>query len=220
MKKFQKWGALLLGLYAWVMVSMVHELPWLVGLDAMGNQWFRFDFSEGVTELIFRGSQIGSITVLIGSAGAIALILLCYGKLGDFLWFGVSVATTAGLAPIIFKYLLRRPRPVDGLMLRSGYSFPSGHAIGTLALYGTVIVLAQIYVRNTGARKLIIGISMVIMLFTAWSRVYLGVHFFSDILASWSLGGGLLVLFYPVRGFFKAMEARLGESRAGYKIVE
>lgn len=53
-----------------------------------------------------------------------------------------------GLTPLVLKHVFRRARPTDGLMTRGGYSFPSGHTMGTLALYGLIIILAAIYIKK------------------------------------------------------------------------
>jgi len=95
------------------------------------------------------------------------------------------------------KYLIERPRPPAGLALialPSSASFPSGHAMAGIVLAGTLTLMliasrAPRWVRVSGsiavlAAGLVVGLS----------RVYLGVHYFSDMLASWCLGATLVGL--------------------------
>ena len=90
-------------------------------------------------------------------------------------------------------------------MTRSGYSFPSGHTMGTLALYGLAMMLIAIYVRNKWLKVGAMALSTAVILGISWSRIHLGVHFFSDILGSLFLGVALLMRLWQMRPFFEAL---------------
>ncbi len=90
---------------------------------------------------------------------------------------------------LAFKDMLAQPRPFilePGLNLieASGYGLPSGHAQGSLVFFGMLALLIR--------KRWFTVISIILILLIAFSRVYLGVHFPTDILGGWFLGGCLL----------------------------
>lgn len=96
------------------------------------------------------------------------------------------------LSPIvnnILKYLFKRPRPDEALRLitESNYSFPSGHAMISVFFYFTLIIL--INRSNIRHKKAFITVLLLIILLIGISRVYLGVHYISDV-----VGGYLIAL--------------------------
>jgi membrane-associated phospholipid phosphatase len=102
------------------------------------------------------------------------------------------------------KLGFRRERPFfpDPLATESTYSFPSGHALVSLAVYGSIaLVLAQ-RVRARGTRLALLGGTAALVLAIGFSRLYLGVHFLSDVLAGYAAGVAWLALLYL------ALEAR------------
>lgn len=185
--------AMLLVGFIWISVGVHFNAEWLIRLDEFGNQLFRLNLSEAVNQAIFNFTHIGSIRYLVVVAVGLGGLLLLFKKELTFWWFGLTVGLVAGVVPWFLKQFFARARPIDGLMVRFGYSFPSGHAIGVLALYGLVIFLAHTYMKKNWSRHLIMLASLAIILIVSWSRIHLGVHFLSDILASFSLGMFLLM---------------------------
>jgi len=180
--------------FLWIAHGVHLNEPWLMELDYYGNAFFRLDISREVTTMIFRFTQLGSITNLLYTALFIGALLLYHKEKLSFVWFGISMAITGGLTPLVLKQAFARARPTDGMMTRSGYSFPSGHTMGTLALYGLVIILATIYIKKAWLRYTVMISSFAIILIIAWSRIHLGVHYLSDILGSLFLGVSLLIV--------------------------
>ena len=172
--------------------------PWIVELDYHGNAIFRLNLTREVTSMIFLFGRIGTIRNLLYTALFIGAVLLYNKEKRSFLWFGISMGIAGGIAPLIVKNAIRRARPTDGLMLRTGYSFPSGHTMGTLALYGLVIMLAAIYIKKAWLRYTVMISSLAIILIISWSRIHLGVHFLSDIIGSMFLGLSLLIVAWLV----------------------
>lgn len=107
----------------------------------------------------------------------------------------VNLACAAALN-ILLKQIIQRPRP-DGfrLIAETGYSFPSGHSMVAMAFYGLLAWMVWHYERNRFVRWLcVIGFALVIALIGI-SRIYLGVHYASDVLAGFCISLIWLALF-------------------------
>ena len=187
-----------LGLFYGVNVNA----SWLIELDYFGNEIFRLDVSQEFTSVIFNFTQIGSINNLIYIALVIGAALLYNKKLFSFFWFGFSMGIIGMTVPLVLKNTIQRARPTDGLMTRVGYSFPSGHAMGSLALYGLIIMLAAIYIKKPWLRYTVMSCSLAIILIVSWSRIHIGVHFLSDIIGSIFLGLSLLTQSWVILSHF------------------
>lgn len=95
----------------------------------------------------------------------------------------------------VMKYIFQRPRPDIALRLieESGYSFPSGHSMNCLVSYGILAYLILKYCENRKLAKFLsAGLGLLIILI-GLSRVYVGVHYPTDIIGGWSLGIAVLV---------------------------
>src|SRR6266508_5399017 len=91
----------------------------------------------------------------------------------------------------VIKYLVARPRPVfaQPLIPESGYSFPSGHAVLSLIAYGLLAYFAVLVLSTWRARTGVIMAAGLLVLVIGFSRLYLGVHYFSDVVAGFAAGG-------------------------------
>jgi len=148
----------------------------------------RTEFFEGVTAL---GN---AVTLLVVSAGAAAL-LLARGRRADALLVGLSLAGAEALT-FGLKLGFRRERPffADPLAQESTFSFPSGHAMVSMAVYGA---LAFVLARGSTAwvtRAAVLAGATALVLLIGFSRLYLGVHYLSDVLAGLTAGLAWLVV--------------------------
>ena len=104
----------------------------------------------------------------------------------------------------ILKLIFQRPRPLGYRLLEIGeYSFPSGHAMTSMALYGLLIYLAYKLVKNKNLKVLFITISIFMIIIIGISRIYLGVHYFSDVLVGWSLSIIYLIIYINILKKYK-----------------
>ena len=119
----------------------------------------------------------------------------------------LSIATTLSslLSNTIIKHIIRRARP-DHLRLikQGGYSFPSGHTMMSIALYGFLIYFVNKKINNKVIKYLLISLLTFIIICIGLSRVYVGVHYPSDVLAGYLLQLSLLqfiiIIFNHYRG--------------------
>ena len=89
----------------------------------------------------------------------------------------------------IIKTIVQRPRPtVDRIIPESGFSFPSGHSVNAVAFYGALLVLAFFYLRRRWLKAILLLVLAAEIVLLPISRVYLGVHFPSDVTAGLLLG--------------------------------
>mgnify|MGYP004649817969 FL=1 len=104
----------------------------------------------------------------------------------------------------ILKYILQRPRPTEFRIIEeTGYSFPSGHSMVSMAFYGYIIYLIYRYVKNKYVKWSLIVFLSILICSIGVSRIYLGVHYTSDVLGGFLISLSYLVLFIStVNKFF------------------
>ncbi|MHB8660438.1 MAG: phosphatase PAP2 family protein [Minisyncoccota bacterium] len=145
---------------------------------------------------------LGNPFVVIGIAGFISILILL-SKRGLLYVTGLAVTLLGAVASdYLMKILIGRARP-GGLIpstIETSFSFPSGHATAGIALYGFIaFLLCKLYPKNAGVTT---AMAAAIILAVGFSRLYLGVHFPSDIIAGYALGGlWLLIGIQIVRRF-------------------
>jgi undecaprenyl-diphosphatase len=95
------------------------------------------------------------------------------------------------------KHLFQRPRPIldEPLVELVTYSFPSGHAVASTVFYGAACALVCTHVRSPALRVLAVGAAIAMVLLVTFSRVYLGAHYLSDVVAGVAVGLASLLLF-------------------------
>ncbi len=113
--------------------------------------------------------------------------------------YGIPVSAGAISVTVInkiIKNLVRRERPdqIYHLIKQGGYSFPSGHSITSMFVFGMLIYLVRVNVQNRKAANVLTVIIAVPMVCIGLSRIYLGVHYPSDVLAGWALGIAVMMV--------------------------
>jgi len=104
----------------------------------------------------------------------------------------------AAIISIISKYIFLIERPnILRLVEATGYSFPSNHSTAAMALYTIFLLLILDRAKSTKA-KTIAKCFFIIPVLVGLSRIYLGVHYFSDVIAGWSLGIGVSLIVYYI----------------------
>ena len=120
--------------------------------------------------------------------------------------WGVIHLTAAGLGTWVLeaamKGLLERTRPTEvaPLLQVSGYSYPSGHALAAATLYLTMAIIAARYLRGRAAQAVLIAGTFVLITTIGASRVYLGVHYPSDVVSGIALGTAWVLILAAVVG--------------------
>jgi undecaprenyl-diphosphatase len=146
-------------------------------------------------------------------AGLCAILLILPTRTG----FGIPLAVAAGVSAgchHLIKEIVERARPDDvyHLVTVSGYSFPSGHANTGLVFYLFLMILLRRYLilhDYKGVAYLLTLFLPILVFVIGVSRIYLGVHYPSDILGGWLLGGALLIVFVTIYDAFYPIKYRI-----------
>ena len=142
-------------------------------------------FVKGITHL-------GDSTTIIALC-AVLLILPSRKIFG----LPVSLGALAGLAvykPMKEIFLRARPDVSLHLVEQGGYSFPSGHSVTSVIVYGLLFYLLRKYCKKPHLRRIFSGICLFLAVAIGISRIYVGVHWPSDVFTGWCIGGILLLL--------------------------
>ncbi|MBO0346945.1 phosphatase PAP2 family protein [Roseibium sp. CAU 1637] len=179
--------------------------------DAWGPPWFE----EAAGEI----TALGSYSVILLFSLIAAGVLAIYRHTLAIVFIGVAISGGAIVSSVL-KLLFERARPdvVEHMDTTFTYSFPSGHALISAMTYLTLAAVAIRFINNTLARRYLLGCAVLLTALVGTSRVYLGVHWPSDVFAGWCLGGAwagaswLIAHYLSLRVSKGGMGADLGES--------
>lgn len=187
----------------------------LIGFLALAEDVFHKEIMKGdiIGYKIISTFLISDFTTPIAKfitnfGGAIFLIILTITlfiliknkKIGLSIILNLIVIT--GLNQIL-KYILQRPRPTEyRLIEETGFSFPSGHSMVSMAFYGYLIYLIYKYVKNKYVKWISIVLLSILICSIGISRIYLGVHYTSDVLGGFLVSISYLILFISTANKF------------------
>jgi len=141
--------------------------------------------SPGMTQLLSATTSLGSQAVVIGLSACFGILMFLERRPDRALLVVATMSGAEVLLPILKKHFHRpRPEPFFDTRLPSGYSFPSGHALLSFCCYGLLAALGSAYVRGR-IRWLIRICAAALILAIGVSRVYLGVHYPTDVIAGY-----------------------------------
>ncbi len=208
-------GLALFGLtiFLCLMLGVLYDLPYLHWIDQLGLHQIREPLTAERSWFFRNVTRAGNTrwtAVVMAATITISLIVKKY-DIAVFMFVNVAIFALGGM--VVLKHTFNRPRPdILHLVSASGTSFPSGHALNSILLYGSLIVLTHYYVHNIYLRYAFTTLLATLIIATPMSRVYLGVHYLSDVLAGMSLGTCFLfmskefIFKYRTREFFENEE--------------
>ena len=194
------WGgtALALGTFIWITRELCEGE--VAPIDSYALKVFAKIRTPWLTSVAVDLTAVGSSTLIIlFLAVTLLLLIMLRDRLGVFQLLATS--TGAGILTLVTKNAIERNRPLEAqqLVVVYGFSYPSGHSLSTSALYLTVAIIGCRYVRHAGSRATIVLTALTICVTVAASRVYLGVHYPTDVASGFLLGAAWALL---LNGFF------------------
>ncbi|SFS19155.1 undecaprenyl-diphosphatase [Dyella sp. OK004] len=160
----------------------------VANFDASLAEQLRMQMPPLVLQIIAMLTQLGGTPWV---ATAATLVLLCLLLCREWALAGVWAFAELGIMPLTsgIKALIERPRPLHnhGFVTESGWSFPSGHALGSMVFYG---MLAYVLLRLLPTRwhRAVIFTTVLLVGLIGISRVLLQVHYLSDVVAGYAFG--------------------------------
>jgi undecaprenyl-diphosphatase len=204
--RLPEWMILCAGVF--IVMASTYETAVLVYADAALSKYIQSFRNEITTTFFMFISDIGSIRLYAPLVCLLALYFLLRKRWLVAVLLFVSLYGSRYLN-FALKSCFERARPdIHTLITATGYSFPSGHAMNATAFIGFIAYLT-ITEHRLGLRQkaLIITVASFLIVSVALSRVYLGVHYPSDILAGCAAGGAWLLLCIVFHKFFSKKTA-------------
>lgn len=165
----------------------------ILKLDIYGYDLIsKFLISDFVTPIAKNITHLGGAIFLI-TLSLILLLIIKNKKIGILIWLNLGISVLLNQA---LKFIIQRPRPTEFRIINeSGYSFPSGHSMVSAAFYGFLIYLIYKNVKNKYLKWSLITLLSLVILTIGISRIYLGVHYTSDVIAGFLISVSYLIIF-------------------------
>ena len=189
--------------YKWIIAFLCLIIVLMMLEDIFENEQLALDMfvyrlvilnlrTEPLTTFMEIITNLSSSYVLI----AITIGIWIFVKNKKVGWCVASNLVITVLLNQLLKYIIQRPRP-DGyrLITESGYSFPSGHSMVSMAFYGLIIYLIWKMVKNKKIKYISCGILGILIPMIGFSRIYLGVHYASDVIGGFAISIVYLLLY-------------------------
>lgn len=186
--------------FGWLILNWLPLLGLLTLVISVSNRWNWVHTYDRYLQKIIHGWQSPGLTPLVKIytqlGNAKPFIFISIVILGMLLWRGYDRLAAFFLANVVLgnainhliKLWIRRPRPHFRLITIGGYSFPSGHSVAAMLLFGSLIFITTQTVHSPKWRISWILTCIILMLLLGLSRVYLNVHYPSDVTAGLLLG--------------------------------
>lgn len=176
--------------------------------DSVVIGWVQSRISPVLTSFMlfitFLGSSWALLTVITVATG----LMWREKKRWEALFLVIALGGGV-LFNLVLKWSYHRERPtIMRLVEEKGFSFPSGHSMASFILYGMLGILLYLFVVSRAAKVAIVVIAVTLILLIGTSRIYLGVHYPSDVLAGYAAGGAWLAI--CLLGLKLALEKRKG----------
>jgi undecaprenyl-diphosphatase len=177
-----------------MVIAVIHgtRTPWLTPAMVLGTNLGSFTVAATVAAVLVVYLVVKRLWT------AAALVVVVYGV--GFYW-GSFAQSTIGRV---------RPPQIDAIIpVPNAYSFPSGHSITAMLLYGAIAFLAFRIAERRWVRVTVAAVCVFLIVFVGFTRVYLGAHWPTDVIGAWLLGGAWLAV---IAGLYMAFQKRVAES--------
>jgi undecaprenyl-diphosphatase len=158
-------------------------------LDDSITSWFQTRATPLLTGMARPVTFFGSVGFLSAASAVVALIFAMRRSFYRFLALALAMGG-GSLLNILLKHLFHRHRPVleNPLVTLSSFGFPSGHTMGSTIFYGLLALFVAHSLRSWPQRILVYGAAAFIIALVGLSRIYLGAHYFTDVMGAIAIG--------------------------------
>ena len=198
LKRKYKWIILFLGLILFIETLNNVFANEIMRRDVLGYEFIsKYLINDTITPIAKFITWFGGVTGLI-VIGIILTIVLRNKVIGFCIWINLG---SIALINQILKRLVQRPRPNEFRIIEeTGYSFPSGHSMASAAFYGFLIYLINKKLKNKKIKIALISALSILIILIGMSRIYLGVHYTSDVYAGFAISISYLMIFTSIVG--------------------
>lgn len=196
--KFPVTSVLVMSLFSLLLFGLVAILiraDKLVDFDIAVIEAVQAQEASYITGIMKFFTEIGSTKIVV--ILCLLIIFFLYKVLHhrtELLLF-IGVVAGSPILNLLLKEIFQRARPdLHRLIEIGGYSFPSGHAMNAFTVYGILTFLLWRHIYNRGGRTLLLFVSSFFILMIGVSRIYLGVHYPSDIIGGYFASGFWLAI--------------------------
>lgn len=194
-KKNLKWIIIFLCIIYFIEITGDVYQKDIMKKDIYGYKIISSFMSNSITPIAKLITEFGSVVILVFIA-TILFIVIKNKKIGLSIFFNLAII---GALNQILKNIVQRPRPTEYRLIdQSGYSFPSGHSMASAAFYGFLIYLIYKKIKNKVLKNTIISVLALLIFLIGISRIYLGVHYTSDVLAGFLISISYLMIYIGI----------------------
>lgn len=188
--KYLIWIILVLGLLLFFYLVRLINANTISVLDNYIYNLIKGFISPKMTPIVKFITEFGNYTVMV----PVIILFYLFNKDKSFNRYFTINLVAIFTSNFIVKNIIRRDRPIDiNLIIENGFSFPSGHSMVSFAFYGFIIYYVYCSHLSKLGKTIIISILTLLVLMIGLSRIYLGVHYASDV-----IGGFVLALVYLI----------------------
>lgn len=167
----------------------------MLNIDSVINQNISSIQTPALTKLMIFITNIAGFKILF--ILSLILLFILIRKKKNILLF-ISSIVLGLVSYLSLKYLFQRIRPENALIEASGYSFPSGHATMATIFFLIVIYSFKEDIKNSLLKYLFIGLNILLILLMGFNRIYLSIHWFTDIIIGFLLGIFWIILLIKI----------------------
>lgn len=165
----------------------IDNITYKIVIENMRNNILTYIFKF----ITFLGSQYMILLITI-----LSFIFIKNKKIPIAMLINLIVVT---ILNVLLKNVISRPRP-EGyrIIVETGYSFPSGHSMISMAFYGLILYIIFKNIKDRNLRNVLSSMLGILIILIGFSRVYLGVHYASDVLGGFIISIAYLILFTTI----------------------
>ncbi len=195
-------------IFCLIVFGLITRAGYITAIDQTGFKWALAVRAPALSKFVILITSIGNPLVTTLLSCAVGLIFALRRQWNLLAFVAVNMGGINGINFIV-KAIVHRVRPfnadltIHNLVSANGWSFPSGHSAGAVLLYGTLLICASALVQEKWGRVALRVVSVFLLIAIPLSRIYVQVHYPTDVIAGMCLGAtGLLLSLH----FFKTDE--------------